>query len=355
MSLELRIQHRVGPLTLALELALPGQGVTAITGPSGCGKTTLLRCVAGLLRPEQGRIVVSGSVWQDGKAWVPVHRRGVGYVAQHAGLFAHLSVAANLDYGWRRSENPASAAQRARLLEVLGIEALLPRLPAHLSGGERQRVAIARALLAGPRLLLLDEPMAALDAGRKSELLPYLDAMGQALQIPVLYVSHAADEIARLADHLVVMAQGHVVAAGPLSETLAQFDATQGAEDAGVVLKATVVERDADWHLARVTFDGGSLWVRDEGQSVGASVRVRIQARDVSLALGPAQQSSVLNSVPALVEALQPDDHPAQQRVRLRIGPSPVLARITQRSSTALGLAPGHAVWLHIKAVAVLR
>ena len=355
MSIRVRIQHTVGSLPLAIDATLPGVGVTAITGPSGCGKTSFLRCIAGLERPAIGEVAVNGVMWQDLGHWIPVHRRAVGYVAQDAALFPHLTVRAKLAYGWRRSTHPVPALQREALLDLLGIAELQQRMPHHLSGGERQRVAIARALLRSPCLLLLDEPLAALDAGRKAELLPYLDATSKSLQIPVLYVSHAVDEIARLADHLVVMSAGQVVSHGPLNETLARLDATFDAEDAGVVLQATVTARDATWQLARLAFDGGDLWVRDDGQAVGSAVRVRILARDVSVALVPAQDSSVLNSVPATVEALLPDAHPAQQRVRLRAGPSPLLARLTRRSSVSLGLAPGMRVWLHIKAVAVLR
>ena len=355
MSIRVRVQHAVGTLPLSIDLTLPGVGVSAITGPSGCGKTSLLRCIAGLIRPAVGEVAVNGVVWQDAGQWTPVHRRAVGYVAQDAALFPHLSVRANLAYGWRRSAQPAPAAERDALLDLLGIGGLQQRMPHQLSGGERQRVAIARALLCNPRLLLLDEPLAALDAARKVELLPYLETTSRSLQIPVLYVSHAVDEIARLADHLVVIAEGSVVAHGPLSETLARLDARFDADEAGVVLQATVVERDATWHLARLAFDGGNLWVRDDGQVLGSTVRVRVLARDVSVALAPARDSSVLNSVQATVEAVLPDAHPAQQRVRLRAGQSAVLARLTRRSSVALGLVPGLQVWLQIKAVAVLR
>jgi molybdate transport system ATP-binding protein len=228
-------------------------------------------------------------------------------------------------------------------------------MPHGLSGGERQRVAIARALLTSPRLLLMDEPLAALDVKRKQEILPYLERLHAELDIPVLYVSHAPDEVARLADHLVVMEAGRAVATGPLTETLARLDLPiQLGEDMGVVLDAVVAERDAQWHLARVEFPGGSLWVRDGGHALGDPVRVRILARDVSIALQHLEGTSIQNCLPATVEQMAGDYHPALSLLRLKVGPSPLLARLTQRSAVGLGLAPGMPVWVQIKAVALI-
>jgi molybdate transport system ATP-binding protein len=238
---------------------------------------------------------------------------------------------------------------------LLDIAHLLERRPAGLSGGERQRVAIARALLTSPRLLLMDEPLAALDAARKSEFLPYLERLHDELEIPVIYVSHASDEVARLADHLVVLDAGKVVASGALGEILARLDLPiRLGEDVGVVLDAVVVERDQAWHLARVRFAGGTLWVRDCGHHTGHSLRVRILARDVSIALDKVDGTSVLNCLPASVAQLADEIHPALALVRLDIGGSPLVARITRRSAARLGLAPGMSVWAQIKAVAVI-
>jgi len=238
---------------------------------------------------------------------------------------------------------------------LLGIDHLLERMPQGLSGGERQRVAIARALLTSPRLLLMDEPLAALDVKRKQEILPYLERLHAELDIPVLYVSHAPDEVARLADHIVVMDAGRAVAVGPLTDTLARLDLPiQLGEDVGVVLDAVVAERDAAWHLARVEFPGGSLWVRDGGHAIGDPVRVRILARDVSIALQPVNGTSIQNCLAATVEQMAGDHHPALSLLRLRVGPSPVLARLTQRSAVGLGLTPGMPVWVQIKAVALI-
>ena len=214
---------------------------------------------------------------------------------------------------------------------------------------------MARALALSPRLLLMDEPLAALDVRRKQEILPYLERLHGELDIPVLYVSHAPDEVARLADHIVVMEAGRAVASGPLSDTLARLDLPiQLGEDAGVVLDAVVAERDGHWHLARVEFPGGSLWVRDGGHALGQPVRVRILARDVSIALEPPSGTSIQNCLPATVEQMTGDHHPALSLLRLKAGPSPLLARLTQRSAARLALAPGKAVWVQIKAVALI-
>ncbi|APW45454.1 molybdenum ABC transporter ATP-binding protein [Rhodoferax antarcticus] len=340
--------------TLDVNLDLPARGVTALFGHSGSGKTTLLRCVAGLQRAPQGRLVVNGDVWQDDGHWLPTHKRPLGYVFQEASLFAHLTVLGNLRYGMRR----VAAAQQASLdqaIALLGIDALLARKPEHLSGGERQRVSIARALALSPRILLMDEPLAALDLKRKQEILPYLERLHRELDVPVLYVSHAPDEVARLADHIVAMEGGRAIATGPLRDTLARLDLPiRLGEDVGVVLQARVAERDAHWHLARVDFPGGSLWVRDGGHALGSPVRVRILARDVSIALHPVLDTSILNCLSATVDQLAADEHPALALLRLQVGASPLIARLTQRSACELGLQPGSKVWVQIKAVALI-
>ncbi len=339
--------------TLDVDLDLPGSGVTAVFGQSGCGKTTLLRCIAGLERGA-GRLDVNGETWQDAATFLSTHRRPLGYVFQDARLFAHLTVAGNLDYGMRRAAG-ADSSRRAPIIDLLGLGSLLERLPERLSGGEQQRVAIARALLTAPRLLLLDEPLAALDHARKREILPWLERLKDELEIPVIYVSHAADEVARLADHLVVLEGGRNVAHGPLAETLARVDLPiRLGEDAGAVFAATVAERDAEWHLARVEFDGGELWVKDSGVPVGQRVRVRILARDVSIAGSRHDDVSILNLLPAVVLAHAGEDHPSALLVQLRIGATTLLARLTRRSAQRLDLVPGREVWVQIKAVALI-
>ncbi|KAF0102986.1 MAG: molybdate transport system ATP-binding protein [bacterium] len=354
-AIQARFRLAYPDFTLDVDLDLPGRGVTALFGPSGSGKTTLLRLIAGLARTPDGYLAMKGEVWQDGADFLPTHRRSLGYVFQEASLFPHLSARGNLDYGMKRADACLDRAALDHVIDLLGIGDLLGRRPHQLSGGERQRVAIARALAVKPRLLLMDEPLAALDLARKREILPYLERLHDELDIPVLYVSHAPDEVARLADHIVALEAGRVVAQGPLLDTLARVDLPiRLGEDAGVVLDTVVDERDADWHLARVSFAGGSLWVRDGGHAIGHPARVRILARDVSLALNRQEGTSILNTLPAGVVEIAPDVHPAQALVRLDLGGSPLLARVTRRSAAALGLTPGQRLYAQVKAVALV-
>ena len=355
--IELALRLPRDAFVLDVQLSLPSRGVSALFGPSGCGKTTLLRALAGLERAA-GRVAIGDRVWQDDAAgvFVPVHRRPIGYVIQEAALFPHLDVRRNIDYGRRRV---AASAQRVALdgvIELLGIAHLLQRRTGTLSGGERQRVAIARALATSPGLLLMDEPLAALDAQRKAEVLPYLERLHAELDIPVVYVSHAIDEVARLAHHLVLMAQGRVLAAGPLAEVMSRLDLpTAHGEAAGVVLEARLAERDAQWQLARFDLgEGHALWARDPGLATGRAVRLRVLARDVSLSLSPQAGSSIGNQLPGQVQDMADDTHPALTLVRVRVGRVPVVARLTRRSAHALQLAPGRPVWVQVKTVALL-
>jgi len=355
MSIEARFRLDYPGFDLDVDLTLPSRGVTALFGYSGSGKTTLLRCLAGLERAPEGYLALDGEVWQQGPVFLPTHHRSLGYVFQEASLFPHLSVRRNLEYGMRRIADSARRVSLDAAIELLGIGHLLERMPDHLSGGERQRVAIARALAVSPRILLMDEPLAALDLARKQEILPYLERLHDELEIPLIYVSHSPDEVARLADHIVVMEAGRAVAAGPLVETLSRLDLPiHLGEDAGVVLDGVLAERDETWHLARVDFPGGSLWVREHGVPLGRHVRVRILARDVSLALQHVEHSSIQNLLPGTVEAIGEDSHPALALVRVRVGESALVARLTRRSVAALELAPGCAVWAQIKSVALI-
>jgi molybdate transport system ATP-binding protein len=350
----LRLQR--SDFLLDVELALPGQGVSALFGPSGCGKTTVLRALAGL-EHAAGRVALDGEVWQDDARglFVPTHRRAIGYVIQEAALFPHLDVRGNLDYARRR----AGAARVALepVVELLGIGALMARKPDTLSGGERQRVAIARALAAAPRLLLMDEPLAALDAARKAELLPYLERLHRELALPIVYVSHAIDEVARLAHQLVLLERGRIVAAGAVGEVMARLDLpTAQGETAGVVLDAVLAERDAQWQLVRLQVgEGFSVWARDPGFEIGRALRLRLLARDVSLARAPQTGSSIGNQLRGTVETIADDEHPALALVRVRVGDNPVLARLTRRSAHALGLQAGMPVWAQVKTVALME
>jgi molybdate transport system ATP-binding protein len=341
-----------GGFLLDVDLQLPAQGITALFGPSGSGKTTLLRCVAGLERPPQGRIAIGDESWQDGDLFLPTHRRALGYVFQEASLFDHLDVRGNLEFARRRTANPPPLEP---LLALLGIAPLLQRKPHQLSGGERQRVAIARALASQPRILLLDEPLASLDLARRREILPWLERLRDELRIPMLYVTHSGDEVARLADHLVLLEEGQVRAAGPLAETLARIDLPAlPAEEAGALLHGSIAERDQRWHLVQVRFDGGALWIADPGLPAGHAVRVRVLARDVSIALQPPERSSIQNVLPCTVRALAAGSHASQAVVQLACGPSLLLARITARAADELSLAPGQPVWAQVKSAALV-
>ena len=337
-------------------LELPGRGVTALFGHSGSGKTTMLRFVAGLERHPDGYLEVNGDVWQDDARglYLPTHKRALGYVFQEASLFSHLSLRGNLDFVLKRTAKPG-AALFDHVLALLGIEHLLDRATADLSGGERQRVAIARALLTQPKILLMDEPLAALDARRKEDVLPYLERIHAELAIPMLYVSHAAEEVARLADHVVLLDNGNVLASGPAADTLARLDLSNGlADDAGVLVEGVVTGFDDAYQLLQLEAAGGAWFVAHAALAPGTRLRLRVLARDVSLALARPGDSSVLNLVQATVVATWPANTPAHVIVKLDAGGTALLARITRRSYDQLSLAIGKPVWAQVKAVALL-
>jgi molybdate transport system ATP-binding protein len=360
----IRLRLARAGFALDVDLRLPGRGITVLFGPSGSGKTTLLRCVAGLERASDvpdAHLTMAGTVWQDAASgvFVPTWQRSLGYVFQEASLFAHLDVRQNLVFGLRGGRGGhGDAAAHAGLDEavaLLGIGSLLQRRVDTLSGGERQRVAIARALARQPRVLLLDEPLAALDRTRKQDILPWLEALRDRLQIPMLYVTHAMDEVARLADTLVLLEAGQVCACGPVAEVMVQHLAA-GGDEAGALLEATVRRRDATWKLAEVVFDGGSVWLRDSPVlEPGRRVRVRVMARDVSLALAAPADTSIQNQLVCTVESIRPDAHPSQVLVQLRCGTATLLARVTARSAAKLELAVGRAVWALVKSVALVE
>ncbi|MGD8176642.1 molybdenum ABC transporter ATP-binding protein [Marinimicrobium sp. ARAG 43.8] len=350
------ILKRRNHFELNTNLSVPAQGVTAIYGPSGSGKTTFLRCLAGLEKPDEGKLVVQGDSWQSAEHFKPAHKRPVGYVFQEASLFPHLSAGGNLAYAMRRAATRVTDELYQQVLSVMGIDALLSRYPENLSGGERQRVAIARALLIRPRLLLMDEPLASLDRARKQEILPYLERLRTAFELPIIYVSHALEEVARLASHAVVLDQGRVVAEGGVNDVFSRIDlpGLQG-PDTGVMLSGQVVSRDARWHLVDVRCLGSVLTVPDEGDHPGKDVRLRILASDVSLAQNAISEASVLNQIPVSVESVGNDQHPAHCLVRLRAGDDYLLARLTRRSFEHLQVRPGQTLWALIKSVAIIR
>jgi molybdate transport system ATP-binding protein len=364
--IEARLQLSRPGFELDVDLRLPESGITALFGPSGCGKTTVLRALAGLERAT-GRVALGPEVWQDDarRAWLPTHCRPVGYVIQEAALFPHLTVRGNLDYARRRSppgaaNGPVSDFSLEAVVALLGIAPLMARRPGTLSGGERQRVAIARALATAPRLLLMDEPLAALDAARKAEILPYLERLHRQLRLPVIYVTHALDEAALLADHLVLMRAGRVQASGPLAELMSRPDLPLGPNDeAGVVIEAAVLEHDAAYGLSRLGFEGGQLWTVRAHAAPGERLRVRVLARDVSVARQAPAQTSVLNLLPVVLQSLQ-WGHGAQAStalLRLQLPGSAVhlLARVTRRSVDLLALRPGEALFAQVKGVALMQ
>lgn len=355
MSLSVAITHAFPGF--ALDVAFDaGPGVTALFGRSGAGKTTVVNAVAGLLRPDRARIATGGDVLTDtGRGiFLPPHKRRIGYVFQDARLFPHLSVRGNLDYGRRfapRDARPGDA-RVTEIVDLLGIAALLDRRPGALSGGERQRVALGRAILSGPRLLLMDEPLAALDEARKAEILPYLERLRD-LGLPILYVSHAVAEIARLANRVVMLDAGRVTAAGPAPDVLAD-PASAGAlgRETGALLSATVAAQEDDG-LVRLDSPAGPIWVARPDLRPGQQVRLRILAQDVMLATEAPQRISALNVLSGVVDQIAPAPD-GSVLVRLRMGThAALLSRITERSRKALDLAPGRRVHAVLKSVSI--
>lgn len=352
MELAFRLDR--GDFSLDLALALPGAGVSAVFGPSGCGKTTLLRAIAGLERGVSGHLRVDGHTWQDATTFRAPHRRPVGYVFQEPSLFPHLSVAGNLRYGLRRRARLAGQQRLDQAVELLGIAHLLERRPYQLSGGEQQRVAIARALAVEPAVLLLDEPLSGLDEERRLEILPYLERLHLELAIPMLYVSHSREEVARLADHLVLMEAGRVQAEGGLNEVLTRLDLPiAGQPGAETVIEGVVAGYDAADGVVQVDSVAGPMQAVLGPLEPGQPVRLQVRARDVSVALVPPQASSILNVMPARLEAVA-EQAGGYAMLRLRVGETVLLARVSRRSERELNLVPGMDVYAQVKSVALL-
>ncbi len=353
MTLQVDIRHRQGDFELRLTFESP-QGLTALFGQSGSGKTTLVRAIAGLLRPQQARIAVGETVLVDTAAgrFVPTHRRRIGYVFQEPRLFPHLTVRQNLGYGRWFAADRGAAADDARLVEMLDIGPLLTRHPGGLSGGERQRVAIGRALLCAPRLLLMDEPLSQIDATRKAEILPYIERLRDEIKIPIVYVSHALDEVVRLAGHLVCIGDGRLLATGPTAAVLTRTDLPMFARrpDAGAVVAAEVMTHDAHYRLTRLRCAAGDLWVPQLDHAVGSQVNVWVRAQDVTLALQAPQEISALNVLTGTITSIgRADDSTAM--VALDCNGLSLLARVTRLSAERLQLRPGLSVHALVKSV----
>lgn len=352
-----RFDINYGAFSLNVDLTIPGRGVTALFGPSGSGKTTILRALTGIERFKGTYLSIKDQVWQDDTQgiFLPTYKRPLGYVFQEASLFAHLNVKRNLEFGMRRVPEAERRVSLDQAVELLAIGHLMDRKPDRLSGGERQRVAIARALATSPRILLMDEPLAALDPKRKEEIMPYLQRLHDELDIPVIYVSHSPDEVARLADHLILLENGEVIASGATADLLTRLDLHVAHGDAASALvTATVVEQDEEFHLTRSEFSGGSLLLPRQTARIGQQVRIRIQARDVSLALTPHEGSSVLNVIPAVVQELS-DESGGQVMVGLDANGTRLLSRITRKSAANMHLVQGCRVYAQIKGVAILK
>jgi molybdate transport system ATP-binding protein len=355
MSIDLSVTSRRGHFTLSVSCTVPDKGISAIFGKSGCGKTSLLRCIAGLDTNCCGRIRIGDECWQDDqtKRFVPPYRRAIGYVFQDAMLFGHMNVEKNLRYGWMRVPPDARRTGFDDIVGLLGLAPFLERSPSTLSGGERQRVALGRTVLTSPRLLLLDEPVSALDRKSKDEVVQVIERVRDELGIPILYVSHSAEEVSRLADHLLVMEGGGISMAGPMKEmrTNPRCPLTHGS-DAGVTVAATVTGHDREYCLTNLSCGEGSLAVALRDDKPGRTVRIGIKARDVAISLSRPVDSSVLNSLPVLVTQVA-DDGPAHALVCLTSGDTQLVAHITRKSARSLQLAPGKRVYANIKTVAI--
>lgn len=369
-AIHARFQLHRNDFTLDVDITLPATGVSVLFGHSGSGKTSLLRCIAGLEKADTGKLTVNGTCWQSEKKFLPPYQRPIGYVFQEASLFNHLTARGNLNYAVKRAPKTDKPIDFDHAVTLLGIENILERRAEQLSGGERQRVAIARALLIQPRLLLMDEPLAALDLPRKQEILPYLEQLKHILDLPIIYVSHATDEVARLADYLVAMENGRAVAAGTLGDTLSRLDfPIRLGEDVSVVLSGTVIARDEQWQLAQIAFPGGTLWLRDAGHPLHNHVRVRILARDISLAKEQHNETSIANILQTTIVQIADDEHAGLALVRLKVelteensknnkdqqaNQSHFISRITRRSVHTLGLNVGQPIWAQIKSAAII-
>lgn len=358
-DIAVRFAGPLGGFRLNAAFTAPGRGVTAIFGPSGCGKTSVLRCIAGLRRLE-GECLVGRDTWQDATRFLPPHRRPVGYVFQEASLFPHLSVLGNLLYSLRgvKPRDDDGRIGFDETVELLGLPRMLDRAPAHLSGGERQRVAIGRALLSQPRLLLMDEPLSALDRRTRGEILPFLERLHDTLAIPVIYVTHDMTEVERLADHIVLMEAGSVIAAGPLAGIQNDTDLPlAGTREASVVLEATSRDYDAQYGLVRLDVRGGSFIVPSGSPPQnGAKIRLRVGAGDVSIVREHPNATSILNVLPARIVSSKAVDEREMVLV-LGLGDDGdgdrLLARVTRRSWDGLGLSDGLRIHAQVKSAAL--
>jgi molybdate transport system ATP-binding protein len=355
MTADIVLQHQLGAFTLDAAFQFSAPGVTALFGPSGAGKSTIIHAIAGLSRPEKGRVVVDGDTLLDTERgiFVPARARRIGVVFQDTRLFPHLTVKANLLYGWKRSPEKAGEQEIHRIVALLGLETFLDRRPRTLSGGERSRVALGRALLMRPRALLLDEPLAALDAARKAEIFPYLERLRDESRIPMLYVSHSLDEVARLADHMIVLERGSVVAEGSLLDVTSRLHLLTGKElFAGTIVEAVIAGHDTQYQLTQLSLGDQTLTVPHIARGVGEKVRVRIDARDVMLAMSRPVGISANNVLAGVITEIH-SSHGPHADVQLLLGEAKLTARVTRRSLERLQLAAGAQAFAVVKSVTI--
>ncbi|MBN4075706.1 MAG: molybdenum ABC transporter ATP-binding protein [SAR86 cluster bacterium] len=333
---------------------ISAESITAIFGVSGCGKTSLLRAIAGLEKHAGSKLQVGNETWQDDNVFLAPHQRAIGYVFQESSLFEHLTVKENIEYGYKRTDEAARKFSLEKIISLLELQTLLNRKPTLLSGGERQRVAIARALAASPKLLLMDEPLSSLDQAKKDELLPYIENLNKEMNIPIIYVSHSNEEIARLADQLIFIEDAVVKASGPISELLTRSDLSLAhRRQAESLIFAEVETYDESFQLNYLSSDLGTFIVPGEKFHTGRKIRLRLAAQDISITLEAQKNTSILNIFPAIIDELHAEDK-ALLTVRLLINKFPVLAKITLKSADNLKLEKGKAVFAQIKSVAVL-
>ena len=351
--IECKLNIQLEGFKLDAKFTIPDKGITVVFGPSGSGKTTLLRAIAGLEKGDTGFLKVGDSIWQSEHNFVPTHKRQIGYVFQDAALFDHLNVEGNLNYVIKRKTGLTEDFIDS-IYTLLDIKPLINRSTVQLSGGEKQRVAIARALLTNPKILLLDEPLSALDLKRKNEILPYLDSLHSQLEIPILYVTHSQDETSRLADHLMLIEDGKIIGNGPINEMLTRFDLPLShSGDAISIFDARVMSRDTDFNLMHLKFKGGQFIVPDNKLPIESLVRIRVAARDVSITKKKQTDTSILNIFPAVVEEMIPEGD-AQVMVRLTLNGVTLLACLTRKSASSLKLDQGLSVFIQVKSVAIL-
>jgi len=356
LNIQLRLQK--ASFELNIDTVLPGSGIHGIFGASGSGKTTLLRCLAGLESQAVGRIEIGEERWLDSQRqlFVPTWKREVGYVFQEASLFPHLNVLGNLKFGLSRAKTPAAQVALNEAIDLLGLDRLLERHTSELSGGERQRVAIARALATRPKLLLLDEPLSAVDQSRKNDIYPWIEKLTSELKIPILLVTHAIEEIARLTQHLVILERGQVLCAGSTLDLMSSLDTPfDFGDQTSVLFKGQVLEISSEWNLAKIAFEQHGLWIENQNFSLHQMIKVRLLAKDVSLSLSKPQDTSIQNLLACKITGLDHAHSASQCLVQLQCGSSHLLAKITKKASIHLQLGVGMQLWAQVKSVAIAQ